>query len=40
MKYFGRIINAKEKHPTQASFIYFPFVSGRDRVDGCTEMLD
>ena len=23
----------------QASFTYFPFLPGRDRVEGCTEML-
>ena len=29
----------KGKHPNQASFIYFPFAHGKNRVDGCIEKL-
>ena len=38
-EFFGRINNAKGKHPTPGQFYLFPFLPGRDRVDGCTKML-
>ena len=38
-EFFDRINNAKRKHPTPGQFYLFPFLSGRDRGDGCTEML-